>query len=199
MRRRGQPNIRQKLNGASTRLSKERRLTLLSRLFGEKTQRARLDPLYGAIVAAGRSPAWYVEGKVPDTVEGRFDMIASLLALVLLRLESEGEAAKAETVLLTETFIDDMDSSLRQIGVGDFTVGKHVGRLIGALGGRLQAFRDALAGGGDLRAETRRNIFRDSPPDAEAVAFVALGLKTFAAGLAERSLEQILRGEIPAR
>ena len=59
-------------------------MALLSRLFGERKQRARLDPLYAAIVAAGRSPAWYQEGRVPDTIDGRFDMIASLLALVLL-------------------------------------------------------------------------------------------------------------------
>ena len=173
-------------------------LTLLSRLFGEKTQRARLEPLYRAVVAAGRARAWYVEGKVPDTVEGRFDMIASLLALVLLRLEQEGGGAKAESVLLTEAFIDDMDGSLRQIGIGDFTVGKHIGRLMGALGGRLQKFREALAEGGDMEAEARCNIFRDSPPDEDSLAFVARGLKAFAAGLAERSPEQLLRGELPS-
>jgi cytochrome b pre-mRNA-processing protein 3 len=171
---------------------------LLSRLFGEKKQRARLEPLYGAIVAAGRSPAWYLAGRVPDTLEGRFDMIASLLALVLLRLEREGEEGKADSLLLTEVFIDDMDGSLRQIGIGDFTVGKHVGRLMGTLGGRLEAFREALARSGDFRAEAGRNIFRDSPPDREALAFVAGGLKSFAAGLASRSREQLLRADIPA-
>lgn len=173
------------------------RLALLSRLFGERKQRARLDSLYGAIVAAGRAPAWYVEGKVPDTVEGRFEMIASLLALVLLRLEDEGEEAKAESILLTEVFIDDMDGSLRQIGIGDFTVGKHIGRLMGAVGGRLETFRGALATGGGLEAEVSRNVFRDSPPDPESLAFVARGLKAFAAGLSERSLEHLLQGDIP--
>ena len=173
-------------------------LALLSHLFGEKKQRARLEPLYGAIVAAGRAPAWYVEGRVPDTVDGRFDMIASLLALVLLRLESGSEDTKAESVLLTEAFIDDMDGSLRQIGIGDFTVGKHIGRLMGALGGRLQAYRGALAEGGDLQAEAGRNIFRDSPPDGEALAFVARRLRAFASELNERSLDQLLQGDIPA-
>jgi cytochrome b pre-mRNA-processing protein 3 len=172
-------------------------LALLSRLFGEKKQRERLDPLYRAVVAAGRAPAWYETGGVPDTLEGRFDMIASLLALVLLRLEQEGAAARAESVLLTEAFIDDMDASLRQIGIGDFVVGKHVGRLVGALGGRLQAYRDALARSGDLEAEVRRNIFRDAPSSPEALAFVAAGLGRFAAGLGGHRLEQLLQGEIP--
>jgi len=170
-------------------------LSFLARLFGEKEERSRLDPLYSAVVAAGRTPAWYRDGRVPDTLEGRFDMVASILALVLLRLEREGEAARAEAVLLTEAFIDDMDGTLRQIGIGDFVVGRHVGRLMGALGGRLEAFR--AAPGGDFEAAVRRNIFRDSPPSAEAVAFVAGGLRRFDAELARASLERLLEGGLP--
>ena len=170
---------------------------LLSRLFGERKERARLDPLYRAIVAAGRDPSWYREGGVPDTVDGRFDMISSLLALVLIRLEREGDRARTDSVLLTESFIDDMDSSLRQIGIGDFVVGKHVGRLMGALGGRLDAFRTALADG-DLKDAVRRNIFRDAPPSSEAVDFVASSLARFHRGIDALSLEQMLGGELPA-
>jgi cytochrome b pre-mRNA-processing protein 3 len=135
---------------------------------------------------------------VPDTLEGRFDMIASLLALVLIRLEREGDRAKGESVLLTESFIDDMDSSLRQIGIGDFVVGKHVGKLMGALGGRLDAYRVALEGEGELEGAVRRNIFRDAPPSDEAVAFVTEGLRRFDGGLGETELEPLLDGAIPA-
>jgi cytochrome b pre-mRNA-processing protein 3 len=171
---------------------------LLSRLFGERKERARLDPLYRAIVAAGRHSSWYRAGQVPDTVDGRFDMIASILALVLIRLEKEEDKARTESVLLTESFIDDMDSSLRQIGIGDFVVGKHVGRLMGALGGRLDAFRSALAGDGDLTGAVRRNIFRDSPPSPEALDHVAAGLAHFHQALGTIPLEQLLAGELPA-
>ena len=170
---------------------------MLSRLFGERKDRARLDPLYRAIVARGRDPSWYREGRVADTVDGRFDMVASVLALVLIRLEREGDAARTDSVLLTESFIDDMDSSLRQIGIGDFVVGKHVGRLMGALGGRLDAFRSALAGDGGLTDSVRRNVFRDDPPSTEAVEFVASGLARFHQGLVALSLEQLLGGELP--
>ena len=172
-------------------------MSLLSRLFGEKEDGERLRPLYSALVEAGRSPVWYRDGRVPDTLEGRFDMISSLLALALLRLEREGEAGKRDSVLLTEAFIDDMDGSLRQIGIGDFTVGKHVGRLMGALGGRLDAYRQAFAGG-DLDGAVRRNIFRDSPPSPDSAAFVAAGLRRFKAGLAALSLEQMLAGDLPS-
>ena len=84
---------------------------------------------------------------MPDTIDGRFDMIAAVTALVLLRLEAEGDAGRAPSVLLAEIFIDDMDASLRQIGIGDYVVGKHVGRMMSALGGRLAAFREARGSG----------------------------------------------------
>ena len=60
---------------------------------------------------------------VADTVEGRFDMIAPILALVMLRMENSAALA-AKTGLLTELFVDDMDGQLRESGVGDLVVGK---------------------------------------------------------------------------
>lgn len=172
-------------------------LALLSRLFGERRERAALRPLYDALVAAARDPAWYREGAVPDTLEGRFDMLATLLALVLLRLEAEGDGAKAESVALTEIFIDDMDGTLRQIGIGDFVVGKHVGKLVGALGGRLGALREALAGGGALEPAVRRNVFRDGPASDAQVDWVAERLRTLHERLAGTATESLLAGAFP--
>ena len=68
-------------------------------------------------------------------------------------------------------FIADMDSSLRQIGIGDYVVGKHVGRMMGALGGRLAALREAEDSAA-LSGAVERNIFRGAPPSAEALALV---------------------------
>src|SRR3954465_3492397 len=147
-------------------------LSFLRKLFPERKQRAALAPLYAAIVAEGRDPFWYREGQVPDTIDGRFDMVAAGTPLVLLRLEAEGEAGRAPAVLLTETFIDDMDASLRQIGIGDYVVGKHVGRMMGALGGRLAALR-AGRDSASLAGAVRRNVFHDSPPSEAAVDLVA--------------------------
>ena len=171
-------------------------MSLLNRLFGETRQRAALDPLYRAVVARGRDPAWYREGKVPDTIDGRFDMIAAILALVLLRLEAEGEAGRDPSVLLTELFIDDMDGTLRQIGIGDYVVGKHVGRMMSAVGGRLGALREGRARG-SLSDAVTRNIFHDSPPADEALAFVAAGLERFADALDRAPAASLLAGRLP--
>jgi cytochrome b pre-mRNA-processing protein 3 len=68
----------------------ESKVSFLTRIFGSGgDERDAYRPLYNAVVAAGRDPAWYVEGEVPDTVDGRFDMIAAILALTLLRLEAD--------------------------------------------------------------------------------------------------------------
>lgn len=171
-------------------------MSLFQRIFGETKQRAPLQPLYAAVVARGREPAWYRDGLVPDTLDGRFDMIAAVLSLVLLRLEREGESGKGPSVLLTEIFIDDMDGTLRQLGVGDYVVGKHVGRMMAALGGRLGAFRDARAAG-SLREAVTRNIFHEQPPSDEATSFVARGLEAFAQALDGTPAKAVLAGQLP--
>ena len=127
-------------------------MSILTRIFGRGSERDAYRPLYAEVVALGRDRAWYKEGAVPDTLDGRFDMIAAVLALVLLRLERDGGANAGASVLLTELFIDDMDGSVRQMGIGDLMVGKHVGRMMGALGGRLTAFREARDAGAGFEA-----------------------------------------------
>ena len=76
------------------------------------------EALYAAVVDRARDPDWYLAGGVPDTIDGRFGMVATVLALVLLRLEDDADAAGA-VARLTEHFVTDMDGQLRQIGVGD--------------------------------------------------------------------------------
>jgi cytochrome b pre-mRNA-processing protein 3 len=171
-------------------------LSFFQRIFGERRQRRALAPLYDAIVARARDPGWYREGGVPDTLDGRFDMVAAVTALVLLRLEALGEEGRDASVLLTELFVEDMDATLRQMGIGDHVVGKHVGRMRAALGGRLAAFRAAREA--ELMAEAvRRNVFHEAPPSDEAVTTVAERLQLLAQGLEEVSLPALLAGALP--
>jgi cytochrome b pre-mRNA-processing protein 3 len=136
----------------------------LSKLFGDPRDRATMTPLYHAIVAEARLPDWYREPQVPDSMDGRFDVVALVMSLVLLRLEREGEAGQLPSVLLTEVFIDDMDGTMREVGFGDLVVGKRVGGIMGMLGGRLGAYRD-----GDRKSAVIRNVYRDDPPNDAAV------------------------------
>ena len=168
-----------------------------ARLIGKTRARDRMLPLYRAIVGMARNPFWYREGQVPDTVTGRFDMLAAVTALVLVRMERlEGDQAKRDSVLLTETFIADMDESLLEIGVGDYSVGKHVGRLVGALGGRLTAFREA-SNEHDFAPAVHRNVFHESPPSDDAVEAVTARLAAFDRALSGVSHEELVEGRLP--
>ena len=163
------------------------------RLFGERHDEAL--PLYNAVVTRGRADHWYLAGGVPDSVDGRFDMIAAVLAIVLLRLERE-PAAAALSAQLTERFVDDMDGQLRQMGIGDIVVGKHIGKMMSMLGGRIGAYRDGLAAG-DLGPALVRNLYRGVAPAPEAVTHVAAGLTALHVTLATTPLAPLAAGDLP--
>ena len=170
------------------------RMGLLKRLFGAP-DRGAMPQLYAAIVAKARAPHWYVAGEVPDTIDGRFDMIAAVLSLVLLRLETDPQAIAPSTAL-AECFIEDMDGQLRQIGIGDIVVGKHMGRMMGMIGGRLGAYREGLAGDG-LRDALVRNLYRGQAPSEAALTHVEAQLRALRDSLAAMPTETILAGELP--
>ncbi|MBA3879623.1 MAG: ubiquinol-cytochrome C chaperone [Sphingobium sp.] len=167
----------------------------LAGLFGGPQAESAVAPLYDAVVARGREPHWYLAGAVPDTIDGRFDMIAAILSLVLIRLEADPDATAA-SVALTERFIDDMDAQLRQSGIGDVGLGKYVGQMVSMLGGRLGAYRDALAAG-DLRPALLRNLYRGDDPGTAALDHVAEALAAFSARLGEQPTPVLIAGLLP--
>ena len=156
-------------------------MTFLARLLRSDRAAPPGDALYRAIVAEARSPDWYLAGSVPDTVDGRFDVVALVLALVLIRLEADGEGARQFSADLTERFIADMDGSLRELGVGDPTVGKQVGHMVSALGGRLGAYRDTLGDGADLEAALGRNLYRAAAVEPAAIDWAGRRVRALAA------------------
>lgn len=172
-------------------------MSFLSKIFSRDNPNAKMQPLYNAIVSEGRQPAWYEEAQVPDTIDGRFDMIAAIFSLVLIRLEKDDERGQ-DLAWLTEIFIKDMDGQLRQIGIGDMVVGKHVGRMMGALGGRVGAYREALEQGADLREAIIRNIFRGEKPDDAALDMLANRLAAYHAALQACATDAVIAGELPA-
>ena len=169
-------------------------MTFLSRLFGTGPDpKEAFRPLWHAIVAEARNPEWYRTCGAADTVEGRFDMIASVTALVMLRLDSDDSMIPA-SARLTELFAEDMEGQLRETGLGDPTLGKKMAKLMESLGGRIGAFRNALpAGVGETAQVVERNArLRDGQsPDAMAERLIA-----YSQHLAQLSDEQVQAGEI---
>ena len=167
----------------------------LMRLFRSEPNIA--EPLYAQVVAKARAPHWYVDGRVPDTMEGRFSVLATLLALTDIRLEQGGEAATRASVALAECFVHDMDSQLRQDGVGDPVMGKRVGSLVGALGGRVGAWRRAIGGEESWDAVASRSLYREQVPSDAALAHSLEELKRFWTALQGRGDEALIGGVLP--
>jgi cytochrome b pre-mRNA-processing protein 3 len=152
------------------------------------------DALYAAIVAEARRPDWYLAGEVPDTMDGRFDMVALVLSLVLIRLEDAD--ARQMCADLTERFITDMDGNLRQDGVGDQVVGKHIGRMMAALGGRLGAYRDSRGDDAAFADALRRNLWRGAAAPEAAVEWVVAEARRLAGRLDRTPLAVLTAGSL---
>jgi cytochrome b pre-mRNA-processing protein 3 len=172
------------------------RILGLNKILGRSDPREALRPLYDAIIVEARTEDWYRAGQVPDTQDGRFDLLCHVTALVVLRLETMGEPASAPMALLTEVFVADMEGQMRETGYGDVVVGKQVGKMMSALGGRLGACRTALAPGGDMPAALTRNLYRGDVPEPGALDVAIKRTLALVERLKAGSLESLLQGEI---
>lgn len=128
--------------------------------------------LYGMIVAQARSPAFYRTHGVPDTVQGRIEMIMLHLALVLRRLRQDDAATKPVQQDLFDLFCQDMDDNFREMGVGDLSVPKEMQRVAEAFYGRARAYDAALdaADADGLAAAVARNVHGGAGADARPLA-----------------------------
>ncbi len=169
----------------------------LGRLFRRRADGAAAEALYLRLVAQVRQPGFYVYAGVPDTLDGRFDTILVHVFLVLHRLKGlEGPAAALRQDLL-EVMLADMDRNLRELGVGDLSVGKHVKRMVAAFGGRMEVYDAALAASdGALEEALRRNLYGTVTPDEAEVACMAAYLRAAAESLEAQPIEALLAGRV---
>lgn len=114
------------------------------RLFRKFTAEADAEALYASVVAEARRPFWYRDAGIPDTIDGRFAVLATVLALTDIRLERGTDEARAMGPRLAERFIADMDAQMREAGFGDPTLAKKVRAMVGALAGRVDHWRRAV-------------------------------------------------------
>ena len=152
--------------------------------------------LYTAAVGAARDPSLYGPGAVPDTLDGRFDLIALHVALLVRRLRGDADPrgpGLAQAVF--DAMVADMDLSLREMGVGDMSIGKRVKRMWEAWHGRARAYEAALEAGDrpGLEEALSRNVWRGEAPDG-AVTRLADRALSLDAALATQPLDAVLAG-----
>jgi cytochrome b pre-mRNA-processing protein 3 len=153
---------------------------MIFQLFASRAADSTIDALYGTIVAQARLPSFYLTYGVPDTVEGRFDMIVLHLVLLFHRLGRERRPIQDLRQGVFDRFCHDMDHNLREMGVGDLAVPKEMRRLGEAFYGRADVYERAL-GSIDERAlasALARNVLADSgAPSHQAFRLAAYARK----------------------
>ena len=176
-------------------------LLMFGRARRKRRDREIAGRLYGEVVGQARLPAFYADGGVPDTVDGRFEMVVLHTYLVVSRLMSGGEEPRRIGQVLFDTMITDMDRSLREMGVGDLSVGKKVRAMGEAYYGRSRAYDAALAGDdAPLGEALRRNVYGTLDQDdggtdariAQMVAYVTSSVRVLEA----QSMEALTSGEV---
>ena len=170
------------------------------------TERDQARVLYISSVKQARRPGFYTDCGVADTLDGRFDLIVLHLFLVVRALRTSGEQGKRLSDLMFKIMMDDMDMNLREMGVGDLSVGKRVKSMARAFYGRSAAYDAAIdadqaavsgdAGEDGLGAMLRRNIYGADAPEFGEIAKLLDYVRRAEAALAAGPQDDLLSGEV---
>jgi len=173
------------------------KLMILGFFRRNNANRAIIDRQYGILTTATRQEAFYVSADVPDTVMGRFEMLSVIMILYFRRTNGEGAAIKDIAQEIVDAFFQDLDHSIRELGIGDQGVPKRMKKLASMFYGRVDSYGKALDAGDEvaLAAALKRN-FHPQSLDAElSMAALAHYMMRAAAALAETTTEVLGRGE----
>jgi cytochrome b pre-mRNA-processing protein 3 len=169
---------------------------MILRRFRPYSQGRSIRDLYGAIVAQARSVAFYSAYGVPDTVEGRFDLIVLHIVLLLGRFDRDGSPVRGIGQKLFDVFCSDLDANLREMGTGDLAVPKRMRAFGEAFYGRQSAYLGALAAPDDRELENAlaRNIFHGVK--GEGAGRLARYVRAVSRDFADHDEGALLRGEV---
>jgi cytochrome b pre-mRNA-processing protein 3 len=153
--------------------------------------------LYTAAVAAARDPWFYATLLVPDTLDGRFDLVALHAFLLVHRLQASPAPGSDLSQAVFDAMFGDMDNNLRELGVSDLRVGKRVRAMWEAFHGRSMAYAQPLDAADPvaLAAALARNVWRGDGPGASPERLAAYVLSQ-SANIATQSLADLAAGKV---
>lgn len=166
-------------------------------LFRSDPMQDAAERAYRRVVEQARHPGFFLDGGVPDTVDGRFELICLHAFLYLYRLKRENPRAAPFGQRFFDAMFADFDRSLREMGVGDLSVGREVRRMAEAFYGRIAAYEKGLAGAdADLEPALARNLFGTAPASDARLAAMAAYMRREAAQLDRQQADALLAGEV---
>jgi cytochrome b pre-mRNA-processing protein 3 len=165
--------------------------------FFNRHKGVEVEPLYLSIVAQARQPVFYRDWAVADTIDGRFEMLLLHLVLVIERLRAEDKSVSAVGQGVFDFFLKDMDRNLREMGVGDLSVGKRMKKIGRSVYGRFDAFSEPMAARdrSALADALDRNVFPGDPHPEAANRLAAYALEA-AERLASQATSDIEAGRV---
>ena len=170
---------------------------VLERWRGRQSENAAAAALYLCLVEQARHPCFYRDHQIPDSVDGRYEVIALHVFLVLHRLKSSNPATHGLAQKLHDHFFADMDRCLREMGAGDLGVGKRVKRMAEGLYGRISAYEAALSDDGAAASALRRNLYGTQPEVSDRTIEAMMDyLRRQAAALAEQETSDLQAGRV---
>ena len=174
---------------------------VLNRLFGRNSGGNEARGLYLSIVEQARAPAFYRDREVPDSIDGRFELVSLHVFLVLHRLNRDHERAGDLAQQLFDILFQDMDASLRELGVGDLGVGPRIKSMAKGLYGRIAAYQAGLdawpdAGPEVLSAALRRNLYGTVEPSDSSLRLMAAYVKREADHLELQEIDALAAGRV---
>lgn len=171
---------------------------MLRRLFRVTHDETAGEALYRQVLKQSRRPDFYLAGGVADTLDGRFDLLVLNVVLVLRRLKADGDVTSRLSQTLFDAMFRDLDESLREIGVGDMSIGSKVKDMAQAFYGRAAAYDDVLGSGAEdeLTAVLLRNLYRNTGPPPEAVNAMASYIRRQVESLDQQSTADLVKGNV---
>jgi len=164
---------------------------------GRNSAGEAVDLAYRHVVEQARQPVFFINYGVPDTLDGRFELICLHAFLYFHRLKTARPQASRFCQSLFDRMFVDFDRSLREMGVGDLSVGKHVKRMARAFYGRILSYEAALAGDDSaLAAALARNLFGTISVPGPAADAMAAYIRGAVRGLRSQPTDDLLAGHI---
>ncbi len=168
---------------------------MLGFLFGRLTgEPKRGQALFDAAVAEARRPHWFTLAEVPDTLDGRFAMLATVSALLIVRLEELGDEGQRASAAVTERFIEAMDAEHRELGLNDPGLGRRVRKLVGSLERRVDDWRAAVAGERAWTEAVVSSVYRGTEPADPPLEAAEQALQDLWRRLSGAGSGQVLKG-----
>ena len=168
-------------------------------IFGRKRKnRAIVDGLYGQLSEAARDPVYYRDMNVPDTVMGRFEMLSLFMVLWLRGAHSAGQTVAPLAQDMVDTFFEDIDHSIRELGVGDTSVPKRMKKLARMFYGRTESYGAALDNRDEqaLADALSRNIHPDSDAEGDDMTRLAQAVVDLDRRFARLNPDDLLSGRL---